>query len=464
MDIKPLHIIQKQCYDVTVMNEQQGMQLQKGLQDINLNYIVPALSNKLDELFGGDEVVIIEKLEINLGKIKSYTGHDEWMEMIINGLESSVRKLGLQKPERGRLQLQKISSSEHAIKVWLYFLENGMLPGDAVFKTVEELKQFVFLFQKEDRQLFRDVLLKFFSPDLLFQRMALSEKSELYFFIQLIMPTISEPEYENILLWIWNVQENKLEVKGKSFFSTSKIRKDLIVEVLKNIWMAAKANKLLYKGELQLIVDKKVKELQYNDELDKVNRKTDLPAIDKDGQIDKIINVDDDKIVLEGIFVSNAGLCILAPYFGLFFKSLGLCNDVNFLSKSQQQHAIYLVHHLATGDVTASEEQLVFAKILCGWPLQMPCVLEGEITNKEISESNELLVSVISHWQTLKSTSPNGLREGFLQRGGKLFIRDEVYILQVEQHSIDVLLERIPWTFRMLKLPWMKKMINVEWF
>jgi hypothetical protein len=74
-----------------------------------------------------------------------------------------------------------------------------------------------------------------------------------------------------------------------------------------------------------------------------------------------------------------------------------------------------------------------------------------------------LLKNVISHWGALKNTSPDGLREVFLQRNGKLMIKDETATLQVERKSYDVLLEKLPWNISKVKLPWFKKIIFLEW-
>jgi hypothetical protein len=166
----------------------------------------------------------------------------------------------------------------------------------------------------------------------------------------------------------------------------------------------------------------------------------------------------------EGTFISSAGICLLAPYLPAFFKTLELCDRASFYSAGKQQHAVYLVNYLATGELEPSEEKLVFSKLLCGWPLQMPCLDTDGISAFEVKESVELLESVINHWAALKKTTPDGLREGFLKRRGKLAESDEHFVLQMEQQSIDVLLDQVPWTFRLIKLPWMKKSVMVEWF
>lgn len=62
-----------------------------------------------------------------------------------------------------------------------------------------------------------------------------------------------------------------------------------------------------------------------------------------------------------------------------------------------------------------------------------------------LPDIHSLLQTVIDYWEVLKSTSPDGLREGFLQRQGKLTRSgDRNWKLQVEQQAIDILLGSLP--------------------
>ena len=74
-----------------------------------------------------------------------------------------------------------------------------------------------------------------------------------------------------------------------------------------------------------------------------------------------------------------------------------------------------------------------------------------------------MLQAVIEQWTVLKNTSVEGLREGFLQRKGKLFSKNDNLHLQAETNSIDVLLDQLPWNLSMIKLPWMKRILRLEW-
>ncbi len=80
-----------------------------------------------------------------------------------------------------------------------------------------------------------------------------------------------------------------------------------------------------------------------------------------------------------------------------------------------------------------------------------------------MEESEALLQSVIRYWPPLKNTSVDGLRHSFLQREGKLEQKQNGWLLTVEQKTIDILLDKLPWGFSTVTLPWMKEMISVDW-
>jgi hypothetical protein len=133
------------------------------------------------------------------------------------------------------------------------------------------------------------------------------------------------------------------------------------------------------------------------------------------------------------------------------------------VNTTAHQKALYLLHFLATGEAMAEEYELVIPKMLCAYPLQKPVDKDVRISDEEKEEAGHLLKEAIRQWEVLKSTSPSGFREGFLQRNGKLLTRNDQLYLQVEANSLDVLLDQLPWNLSIIKLPWMKKMIKVEW-
>lgn len=165
-----------------------------------------------------------------------------------------------------------------------------------------------------------------------------------------------------------------------------------------------------------------------------------------------------------GIYLNHAGLVLLHPFLTYYFEAIGLVSENAFCHEYAQQIAIVLLHYLATGETSAPEYDLVLPKLLCGWPLNDPVVVGLELPEAALAEAENLLETVIRYWEVLKNTSPDGLRQGFLQRQGKLTQAEMGgWKLRVEQQSIDILLTRLPWGVSMVKLPWMAEVLVVEW-
>ncbi len=163
------------------------------------------------------------------------------------------------------------------------------------------------------------------------------------------------------------------------------------------------------------------------------------------------------------IYVVNAGVVLLHPFLPRLFNNLQLIKDEFFADAFSQQKALYLLHYLATGNAQPQEHELVIPKLLCTFPLEDPVDYFIELNDKELTEGESLLESAIGQWTILKGTSPEGLREGFLQRKGKLFTNNGNLVLQMEQSAIDMLLDHLPWNLNIIKLPWMKELLKVEW-
>ncbi|MBD2194826.1 MULTISPECIES: contractile injection system tape measure protein [Calothrix] len=164
-----------------------------------------------------------------------------------------------------------------------------------------------------------------------------------------------------------------------------------------------------------------------------------------------------------GLYVNQAGIVLLHPFLTVYLDAVGLLDGESFRDELAQQTAIYLLHYLATKQTDAPEYELVLPKLLCGWPLDEPVSRGLDLPATALTEGENLLQTVINYWEALKSTSPDGLREGFLQRAGKLTQADGNWKLQVEQQAIDILLGRLPWGLSMVKLPMMDDILIVEW-
>ena len=74
-----------------------------------------------------------------------------------------------------------------------------------------------------------------------------------------------------------------------------------------------------------------------------------------------------------------------------------------------------------------------------------------------------LLGAVTRQWSALGGTTVAGLREAFLQREGILEYQTDLIRLKVMPKAYDMLLDRIPWSYGVVKFAWMPKPVHVEW-
>ncbi len=163
------------------------------------------------------------------------------------------------------------------------------------------------------------------------------------------------------------------------------------------------------------------------------------------------------------LFIRYAGMILLHPYLLPFFKGLDLVEDKNFKDDACRHRAVHLLHYLTTKETGLPEFVLLLPKLLCGLPFEEPMERYLEFSETEVAECENLLQAVIQHWGALGKSSPDALREGFLQREGKLEKRESGWHLTVERHTIDILLDRLPWGLGIVKLPWMEELLQVEW-
>ena len=163
------------------------------------------------------------------------------------------------------------------------------------------------------------------------------------------------------------------------------------------------------------------------------------------------------------ILIPDAGLVLLHPFLPRLFEYCNWLNKDGFVNDEARNRAVYALHYLAAGDEEAPEFVLMLPKLLCGVPLAAPIESALPLTDTEKAACDDLLVQVIGHWSALRNTSSVTLRETFLWRQGKLFSTDQGWRLEVQRKTEDVLLNRLPWGFSMIKLSWMRGLLSVSW-
>lgn len=168
------------------------------------------------------------------------------------------------------------------------------------------------------------------------------------------------------------------------------------------------------------------------------------------------------------IYIRNAGLVLTAVFLPRLFNLLNMLqetekNELKWRDVATASRAVHLTEFLVNGSTVSPEPSLALNKVVCGVPISQ-LVEEGIVmTDEETTTCESLLQSMVANWPVLANSSIAALRETFLQREGKLENRDDRWTLQVQRKTVDVLVDRIPWSFSHIRLPWVSKVLYVTW-
>ena len=174
---------------------------------------------------------------------------------------------------------------------------------------------------------------------------------------------------------------------------------------------------------------------------------------------------DDDPGIQPGerIALDNAGIVLAAPYLPRLFSVLDLVRDGAFVDTAAAERAVHLLQYAASGETDAPEYRLVFNKLLCGLAPEAPVPAAVDLTQEERATLESLLEALIASWSAIGRTSVAGLRQTFLMRAGELEARSDDWQLKVAPGPFDILMDRLPWSFSIVKFAWMPLPVHVTW-
>lgn len=236
---------------------------------------------------------------------------------------------------------------------------------------------------------------------------------------------------------------------------TEKEKQD-ISDVFK-LFLAAVPENILVDKNFQGILNQSLEVVSTDKKVTHIHKKIEK-EIEKEKLSESFFDTDKDEVA-----VQNAGLIILHPFLKAFFNDLKITNSKGKIKSGKRDLAVQLMHFLATGEEMFFESNLVFEKFLCGFPLKMSVKKDSLLTPELKKETSVLLESVIWLWPELKNTSPDGLRQMFLIREGKLTQKDNHFKVIVERKAQDILLEKLAWNISILKLPWIDRLVYADW-
>lgn len=168
-----------------------------------------------------------------------------------------------------------------------------------------------------------------------------------------------------------------------------------------------------------------------------------------------------------GLYVENAGVVIIAPYFPALFQKSGLLNDAQKAFKDEQSafYAIHLLQYLANKSPVETEDSTFLFKLLCGLQFNTPIGIPMEVADAHKQLADRLLLQVLKNWDIKLGDKIDHLRGSFFIRSGKLAKLDLHWLLTVETKMYDEhLFKKLPWSFKRILLPWMPRMLQVDWY
>ena len=493
------HIIHRVNLTIEAPNVKSAKPLQERALHLFYHEILPNLEGWLDKQLPGNVTIRLDRLDLDLQPL-DLSGFDaEFSELAISAFREKIEQLmtpiSVKNDDHADVSMTSISAEKRIFELFLYFLETGRRPWwsdntvDVLkeemlmeltrFMHQERIDRLIGLFKSEKRAVER--LVKQFPREfviniIMFLLQGRVKLEQFTFKERLSFLSASGLEDDVLRKIILDLHDGKLsqEPEEIAVVLDSFLKQFTLEERPSFLSAPGVQDAVLLLSLLQLVkdsdpVDRKSfkaisaavpSEAQNNKAKEpSLLKEISAPASEKNQGKNKSREGEED-----GIYVDHAGLVLLHPFMECFFKEFDLLKDGSLKNEGSRNIAIHLLYFLATGEDSPAEHLLTFEKFLCGAELDEPVERFITVEPSMKDESEKLLQAAIGHWKALKNTSPDGLREGFLQRSGKLLLDGFQNRLVVENKSHDLLLSFLPWGYGIVKLPWQKQPLIVDWF
>lgn len=447
------HIINKVSVQLKGVSTQSAFQLQQDLSQY-LQHALPAkLDRWLDDNFPRGQWITIEKLKINIESEGIFS--QKKLEVFI---EEELQKQLVEKAQ----SLPASTSSSQSLspfRAWIHFMENGRFPWWYTGNTTGLEEEVVAEWKAQPIQS-EGQLQEVIGNEVVRQRLVMQSSLRLFEAL-LIVLRIRKYEWEQWRDEIAKAVDNKPD--SFRWQTDAQYRNHLSLAI-----RYAFLQQVVARPHRDLRTDERTV-LHIVSTLEKSGRQTEvmLRKLEDGLSTERPVTTEKNALVEkeekeQDIIIDNAGLVLFHPYLEFFFKAMGLLNETGS-ELLYPGKAIQLLHCLATGISVCDENKTVLNKILCGIGEEEVVYTQYPVSPEERAECRSLLEAVIRNWPALKTTSPEGLQETFVQRKGKLSWKDDHWLLQVEQRTVDVLLNKLQWPLSVIRLPWMRVWLQVEW-
>ncbi len=497
-----MHLIQKHSIHVDCTKRSLGNQLKGELGDVMSQSFYLKLDSLFDDYDHLDKVWEIERLPIEI----TITNPKQWREELLSqSLQKIEEFLRSQMPESFIPNSENITvydtigttQEKYVQKLFIQYLKTGALPVNTISERLSKIYEVLIvdeIFAKELCSILHNdyqTILRWSLniPEAIKENIANTANSasvthslillknlltELFktkdrFKEEITKNALHYEEFLEFLFWVSNFsgkeglsvsKTNEIKAIAKKYFAID-------IESFQNI-----LNRLIFSAEMkkQPVFFNLVQQLKLNltseERISKQNTTKDIAKQHND-MLDALletVNDTSDKKPLDSWYIQNAGLVILQPFLLELFRELKYLEGDSWLDEQCQHRAVLITQYLMNSDDEIFENDLILNKIFCGVQPTDTVHTIWKIKPKEKKLCEQLLESVIAHWKILKNTSVTTLQESFLRRKGKLAIhKNGHYELTVEQKSIDLLVDKLPWGIGMVKTPWMETYLTCYW-
>ncbi|MEN2280588.1 contractile injection system tape measure protein [Algoriphagus sp. SE2] len=505
MNLSKNHKIHTTSLQVQFEGIEEGLGLQDKLALVFHEKVMPALEKEFDVHAGSDSTLVFDSLIIDCG----YLSSENWEELLLQNILDQIRKeLTSNLSNKPTFRSKENKASE----VFFFFMEKGYFPWNSPFAHPNDLENIIVIDQQfiekleksiKKTSLIKDRLFNSFSQKFISKifkslgevlnikifslykilhkrRVENTQKKILSVFLNLatkkkalsnhdlIQIIISNSKKESVLGYADFFRDELIEDQGfkEAFLSIISDSENpdhvLFIKYLLKTLHESSPDLLKTTG-IPISIIKTLgssKNLSNSAERSlKLSKKSSESFPKKDIQSVKEFSTNTD----EEIFIENAGLVLLHPFMAGLFSTLELVKNQKFEDPLKRYLAAKILQFLVYGENQLPENYFVLNKLLCGIDLFEVLPLDQEIDTETKKECENLLQIAIGHWEVLKNTSVDGLRETFLQRSGKLSRVDKGWKLTVERKTVDILMDKLPWGIGLIKLPWMSEMMYVDW-
>lgn len=474
----PRHIIKQQRLELTVPSEAQAHLIEARLKELYVQEVIPELDKLFSHLAPNGTTIEVPYLEIDLGTLAPSDLEGQFSKKVFGEIRGKMDQLVAKSFAGESDEIAIRPTGDSVWDTWLHFLATGYLPWWAGPRhpawPPDEILDYLTLSPSAVTLQLLDVLkhknarqrlvLQFdddFVQEMLVHLLSEFKQADIYInalnnLLQDLSVTVSQQELNMSIAAAVAYTTNAF---GNDDAFLSQLARQLIL--LPALKAQVVLSEQLSSGSLSSKVLTNKHGLRL---LNKLREEVRIAAGQSKG---KDTASKEDALLPPApeaeIFIANAGLVLLWPYLPRLFDNLGLLAGDTFASTEAAGKAVHVLQYAVTSASASPEHLLPLNKILCGIPWNMPVEMDGRLTEGNKAEIESLLESVIQNWGALKNTSPDGFRNTFLVRNGKLMPEDNSWHLLVKRTGFDVLLDKLPWSIGLVKLPWMPGPIHVQW-